>query len=117
MCVLCGDLMTQLHWTDATRREGEGDTVEVGGARQRDNARSRWQRLRLVDDVLQFYGLRAQDWQGTRYVIADRKGRSELGANLEEVWRAADTLAGRAIDPLDPELLQHLLGSSRDSEG
>lgn len=108
MCVLCGDLMTQAHWTDLARHSDDDGVVDVGGQRQRDYARTRWQRIQVMNDILRFYALSVADWNGSRYLVADKKGRVLLGINLQEAWGHADALAGRRIDPLNPALLQYL---------
>jgi hypothetical protein len=39
------------------------------------------------------------------YVLRDRKGRSEVVGDLGALWQAAERLAGKPLDPLDPGLL------------
>lgn len=108
MCVLCGDILDQLHWTDQRRFADDEAYVEVGGLSRRNQAIERRRRMHLMTDVLDFYLLNVSDWQGTHYVIANRKGSSVLARNLEEVWSTADELAGHTIDPFDPVLLEFL---------
>lgn len=95
MCGLCG-LFGGGHWTD-----GPGDD---GDARP---ALGRWRRARAADAALGFYGLRLSPWGG-RYVLAGRTGKSALVDDLGALWPAAERLAGRACDPLDPDLLDRL---------
>jgi len=89
MCALCGVLMEE-HW------------AEDGGRR------GRLSRVRLANRVLDHFGLRLDDWGCRTYVLRDRKGRSAVVANLGEVWVEAERLAGRQLDPLDPELVTAL---------
>lgn len=89
MCGLCGVLGSE-HWAEAT-----------GGRR------ARLFRAALLDRVLAHAGLGLQEWAG-RYVVRDRKGRSLVVDDLPGVWAAAEQLAGRALDPLDPDLLEAL---------
>jgi hypothetical protein len=35
-------------------------------------------------------------------MLFDKTGRSKLAPTLNDVWPAAESLSGRAIDPLDP---------------
>jgi hypothetical protein len=42
------------------------------------------------------------------WVLRDRKGRAAVVENLGAVWVEAERLAGRKLDPLDPELLAAL---------
>lgn len=65
-------------------------------------------RTRLVDEVLDHFGLELADWAGSVYVLRDRKGRTALVQDLGGVWREAERLAGRPLDPLDPALVAAL---------
>ena len=112
MCVLCGrDFVAQVHWTDRhledrARAAAPGsDPIEY----QRDRRRERAHRVGLTNEVLRHCGLRVEDWGGSKYVIRDRKGRSELVQDLGSLWPAAERLAGLALDPLD-SALQGTLG-------
>ena len=92
MCALCGVLLTS-HW------------AESGGGR-----RARVFRVQLLNRVLDHFGLRLDDWSGSVYVLRDRKGRAEVVADIGALWAAAERLAGRRLDPLDPALLRVLSG-------
>ena len=107
MCVLCGqDFVAQVHWTDRhledrARAAAPGsDPVAYQGDRRRDRAH----RVVLTNEILRHYGLKLDDWAGSKYVIRDGKGRSEIVQDLGSLWPAAEKLAGRALDPLDPGL-------------
>ena len=115
MCVLCGqDFVAQVHWTDRGRASGCGDDpVEY----QRDRRRDRGNRTALTNEVLRHYGLQVEDWGGSKYVLRDRKGRTELVQHLGALWPAAAKLAGRTLDPLDPDLFEALSGAHRDHGG
>jgi hypothetical protein len=89
MCALCGVLVNE-HW------------AENGGRR------GRAARVGLVNRVLAHYGLELVDWAGRVYVLRDRKGRSALVDDLGVLWTEAAALAGRPLDPLDPELVRSL---------
>jgi hypothetical protein len=90
MCALCGVLMSE-HWAEA----GEG-------------RRARVFRVELLNRVLDHFGLELGDWSGSVYVLRDRKGRSEVVGDLGALWQAAERLAGRPLDPLDPGLVRAL---------
>ena len=90
MCVLCGVLLNE-HW-----------------AEQEGGRRGRVFRVRLLNRVLAFYGLRLDDWGGRIWVLRDAKGRSAVVADLGSLWVQAEQLAGRRLDPLDPELVASL---------
>jgi hypothetical protein len=86
MCVLCGVLLSE-HWAE-----------QEGGRRERVF------RVRLINRVLAFYGLRLDDWSGRVWTLRDAKGHSTVVADLGSLWSEAERLAGRPLDPLDPEL-------------
>jgi hypothetical protein len=90
MCVLCGVLLNE-HW-----------------AEQEGGRRGRVFRVRLLNRVLAFYGLRLDDWNGRIWVLRDPKGRSVVVTDLGSLWAEAEELAGRRLDPLDPELVASL---------
>ena len=90
MCVLCGVLLNE-HW-----------------AEQEGGRRGRVFRVRQLNRVLEHYGLRLDDWSGRVWVLRDRKGRTAVVGDLGSVWVEAERLAGRPLDPLDPELVAAL---------
>jgi hypothetical protein len=90
MCVLCGVLLSE-HW-----------------AEQEGGRRGRVFRVRLLNRVLAFYGLRLDDWSGRVWTLRDAKGRSVVVADLGSLWSEAERLAGRPLDPLDPDLVAAL---------
>ena len=90
MCVLCGVLLEE-HWA-----EGEG------------GRRGRVFRVRLLNRVLGFYGLRLDDWSGRVWTLRDQKGRSVVVENLGSLWLEAERLAGKKLDPLEPGLVASL---------
>lgn len=118
MCVLCGkDFVAQVHWTDRhvedrARAAGPGaDPVEY----QRDRRRDRIHRAALTNEVLRHYGLRIQEWSGSKYLLRDNKGRTEIVQDLGSLWPAAEKLSGRPLDPLDPAMQATLTGSEATS--
>lgn len=108
VCVLCGELITRLHWTDQSIDSDHSNTVIVGGDDRRDEMRNRLRRVAIVDVVIGFYGLKLGDWNGIKYIISDKKGNTKIINNLSEIWFAADELLKSSINPLDPDLLLHL---------
>jgi hypothetical protein len=90
MCSLCGVLAAE-HWAE----EGSG-------------RRDRVFRVRLLNDVLAHFGLELGDWSGSLYVVRDRKGRQAVVSDLGSLWREAERLAGRPLDPLDATLVSAL---------
>jgi hypothetical protein len=117
MCVLCGqDFVAQVHWTD--RRVEDRARASIPGSDpveyQRDRRRDRGHRTALTNEVLRHYGLRVEDWGGSKYVLRDRKGRAELVQHLGALWPAAAKLAGQTLDPLDPNLIEALSAAHQD---
>jgi hypothetical protein len=55
----------------------------------------------------------SDDPTGITALISDRKGNVQIGRSLGEVWAAAEQIAGRALDPLDPGLLERLSAEGR----
>ena len=90
MCALCGVLLTS-HW------------AERGSGR-----RERVFRVRLLNRVLSHFELELGDWGGRVYVLRDRKGKTAVVDDLGSLWTAAERLAGRPLDPLDPALVRAL---------
>jgi hypothetical protein len=89
MCVLCGALVSD-HWAE------------------QDGRRARFERVRLVNRVLAHYGLALDDWAGAVYTLRDSKGSAAVVADLATLWPEAARVAGRPLDPLDPELVASL---------
>jgi hypothetical protein len=120
MCVLCGqDFVAQVHWTDRhledrARSAAPGsDPVALQGDRRRDRAH----RVALTNEILRHHGLKLDDWGGSKYVLRDRKGRSEIVQDLGGLWPAAEKLANRALDPLEPALRETLVEEPVAAEG
>ena len=103
MCGLCGVLGAEDHWTDAagnTRVYGEHD-----GEAARTRRQERLHRVAIGNKILARYGLKLSDWQGTSYILRNRTGRQQIVPHLTALWPAAEALAGRPCDPLDPEAI------------
>jgi hypothetical protein len=105
MCGLCGVLGSEAHWTDATARP-----EAFGGRPQLTRRQERFARIALANRILQRYGLKLGDFQGQSYVLRSATGRQELVPHLAGMWAAAERLAGRPCDPLDPDLIAALEG-------
>ena len=104
MCSLCGILGGRGHWTESA------SSPEVFAARTEIHtpARERQQRTRVLNVVLAHYGLSVADWTAGKSVLRSATGRTALVDNVGELWPAAERLAGRTLDPLDPTLLATL---------
>ena len=80
------------HWTD-----------QAGGSALERMAERR-HRVEAANAVLEPFGVRCAEWQG-RFTVAGRTGRSLIVDHLGALWPAAEKLAGRPIDPLDPAVI------------
>ncbi|MGL2572068.1 hypothetical protein ACQJ5J_01600 [Helicobacter pylori] len=117
MCVLCGELISSFHWSD----ENYGsDSYEIDENLKEPNAlistnenarerkRARLKRVGLLNQILAFYGLKINDWQGAKFVLCDKKGQSVIVNDLGDLWDKAQNLAKKKMDALDSNLLAFL---------
>ncbi|WP_100956426.1 hypothetical protein [Helicobacter pylori] len=117
MCVLCGELISSFHWTDGT--DGS-DSYEIDedlkgqnalistNENARERKRARLKRVRLLNQILAFYGLKINDWQGAKFVLCDKKGQRVMVNDLGDLWDKAQNLAKKEMDALDSHLLAFL---------
>ena len=108
MCALCGVLGGAEHWADAHDRPG-AFTRNTGPLERR---RERARRVIEANRILRLVGLDLSDWQGTAFLLSTRTGRTELVGDLGHLWKAAEGLIGRPLDPLDPALMARLDSSA-----
>ncbi|WP_219025776.1 hypothetical protein [Helicobacter pylori] len=117
MCVLCGELISSFHWSD----ENYGsDSYEIDenlrepnvlistNENARERKRARLKRVGLLNQILAFYGLKINDWQGAKFVLCDKKGQSVIVNDLGDLWNKAQKLAKKEMDALDSNLLAFL---------
>lgn len=120
MCVLCGELIRSFHWTDGTdgtdgsgsyendeNLKGQNTLVSVN-ENARERKRARLKRVGLLNQILAFYGLKMDDWQGAKFVLCDKKGQSVIVNDLGDLWDKAQKLAKKEMDALDSNLLAFL---------
>ena len=102
MCALCGVLGGKDHWTEPLGREGVYIRFSDPAARRRERAH----RIVEANTILALYGLSLSDWQANAYVLSTRTGKSEVVGDLAALWPTAERLAGRRLDPLDPDAME-----------
>ncbi|WP_120841995.1 hypothetical protein [Helicobacter pylori] len=116
MCVLCGELISSFHWTDRTYGSSSYENENLKGQNAlisanenaRERKRARLKRVRLLNQILAFYGLKINDWQGAKFVLCDKKGQSVMVNDLGDLWGKAQKLAKKEMDALDSNLLAFL---------
>ncbi|MGL2733902.1 hypothetical protein ACQJ8Q_00530 [Helicobacter pylori] len=117
MCVLCGELISSFHWTDENYGSDsyeidenlrEPNALISANENARERKRARLKRVRLLNQILAFYGLKINDWQGTKFVLCDQKGQSVMVNDLGDLWDKAQNLAKKKMDALDSHLLAFL---------
>ncbi len=117
MCVLCGELISSFHWTDGIDGSGSYGIYEnlrkpnaliSANENARERKRARLKRVRLLNQILAFYGLKINDWQGAKFVLCDKKGQSVIVNDLGDLWDKAQNLAKKEMDALDSHLLAFL---------
>ncbi|MBH0276778.1 hypothetical protein I6847_03010 [Helicobacter pylori] len=120
MCVLCGELISSFHWSDENYGTNGSDSYEIDENLREPNAlistnknarerkRARLKRVGLLNQILAFYGLKIDDWQGTKFVLCDKKGQSVIVNDLGDLWGKAQNLARKEMDALDSHLLAFL---------
>ncbi|WP_024112144.1 hypothetical protein [Helicobacter pylori] len=116
MCVLCGELISSFHWTDGSDGSGSYENENLKGQNAlisanenaRERKRARLKRVRLLNQILAFYGLKINDWQGAKFVLCDKKGQSVMVNDLGDLWDKVQNLAKKEMDALDSNLLAFL---------
>ncbi|RKV27661.1 hypothetical protein DD741_02090 [Helicobacter pylori] len=114
MCVLCGELISSFHWTDGSdsyeidENLREPNVLISTNENARERKRARLKRVGLLNQILAFYGLKIDDWQGTKFVLCDKKGQSVIVNDLGDLWGKAQNLSKKEMDALDSNLLAFL---------
>ncbi|MGL2688673.1 hypothetical protein ACQJ77_00890 [Helicobacter pylori] len=117
MCVLCGELISSFHWSDENYGSDsyeidenlrEPNALISANENARERKRARLKRVRLLNQILAFYGLKINDWQGAKFVLCDKKGQSVIVNDLGDLWGKAQNLAKKKMDALDSNLLAFL---------
>ncbi len=115
MCVLCGELISSFHWSDenygtngSDENLKEPNVLISANENARERKRARLKRVRLLNQILAFYGLKINDWQGAKFVLCDKKGQSVIVNDLGDLWGKAQKLAKKKMDVLDSHLLAFL---------
>ncbi|GAA7022553.1 hypothetical protein ID0182_02580 [Helicobacter pylori] len=117
MCVLCGELISSFHWSDENYGSDsyeidenlrEPNVLISANENARERKRARLKRVGLLNQILAFYGLKINDWQGAKFVLRDKKGQSVIVNDLGDLWDKVQNLAKKEMDALDSNLLAFL---------
>jgi hypothetical protein len=88
MCGLCGVFGVSEHWTDSS-----GSSYA-----------EKQHRVAVGNELLGGFGLRLAEWS-SRFTLTGPTGGSAVVDNFGDLWPAAERLAGRLFDPLDPNII------------
>lgn len=94
MCALCG-MFGGDHWTEQSGGDGLARAAELR------------HRVAMANLILEPFGVRCAEWRG-RLTVAAGNGRTLVVDHLGALWPAAEKLAGRPIDPLDPLVIERM---------
>jgi hypothetical protein len=95
MCALCGAFGVTEHWADG----GEGTALSPFAERRG--------RADVANRVLGLYGLKLAAW-GSRFTLTSRTGKMAVVDSFGTLWPLAEQIAGRPLDPLDPDIIAAL---------
>ena len=76
-------------WLDAAA------TLDPGAFR-----RERLRRVAIIRRVLEPLRITVDDWEAANFLVRGPTGAVEIVDNLFDVWRKAEALSGRRLDPL-----------------
>ncbi len=94
MCANCGFPAAPGHWTEAG--------VDISS----DRLQAKFRRAGLLRSVLRSHGLTAHDDGSTPGItVSTQTGNQEIAEDLSAVWKVAERLSGRAVDPLAPQFI------------
>lgn len=89
MCGLCGIFDDGRRWLDA-----------AGALNPAAFRRERLRRVAIVKRVLAPTGVTVDDWEGASFLVRGPTGAVEIVDNLFDLWRTAEALGRRRLDPL-----------------
>jgi len=89
MCGLCGIFDDGRRWLDRAA------TLNPAALR-----RERMRRVAIVQRVLAPTGVAVDDWEGASFLVRGPTGAVEIVDNLFDLWRKAEQLGHRRLDPL-----------------
>ncbi|KAA6224819.1 MULTISPECIES: hypothetical protein [unclassified Campylobacter] len=106
MCVLCGEMISFFHWSDTNFKDKK--SLITAGENQKDRMKTRLQKVAILNKILEFYALKLADWQGSKYILSNKKGQNVIVNDLGDLWFKASELEKCEFDALDENLLNFL---------
>jgi hypothetical protein len=64
--------------------------------------------MTLINNILDHYGCRAEDWAGSKYIVRSKSGKTVIADQLPQIWMIVENMTKRSADPLDPDLIASL---------
>lgn len=98
MCGMCGLLGGGNHWSNTTAPASSTTGAGTGGSP--NTRRQRLLQAALANRILVPLRLRLDDFHGQSFVLSSPTGASELVGDFAQVWKAAERMLGRPLDPL-----------------
>ena len=92
MCGMCGLLGGGNHWSNTT--------APGAGAGSQNARRQRLLQAALANRILLPLRLRLDDFHGQSFVLSSPTGASEMVGDFAQVWKVAERMLGRPLDPL-----------------
>ncbi|AMH42792.1 hypothetical protein AXG89_41620 (plasmid) [Burkholderia sp. PAMC 26561] len=89
MCGMCGLLGGGNHWSNS------GLPADSANVRRR-----RHLQVSLANRILTTFRLSLDDFQGQSFILRSPTEAAELVADFSEIWKVAEKMLGRSLDPL-----------------
>lgn len=95
MCGLCGVIGETQDWSQTI-------------SNQYPRRQERYQRIKLLNQILAPYKIKISDFQGVNYLIQTATGKQSVVNGIQALWNEIDTLCHIQIDVLDGKYLAQL---------
>ena len=97
MCGLCGVIAEQRDWSD-------------GISKDIPKRQERYRKIKIINQILKYYGVAVSDFQGVNYLIQNKTGKTAVANGLSALWNEVHMMINRDIDVLDDQFLDNLSG-------
>lgn len=106
MCILCGEMISTLHWSELSFKEKHAQMLV--GDEQKQRLQARLKKVTILNKILEFYGLKLKEWQNSKFILSNKKGRDIIVNDLGDLWIKVSELEKKSFDVLDDKLLEFL---------